>query len=765
MIKRIFAFFLLLSVFSLGFSNTDNWTLYPSYHNATYCQTAGEKVYILVSGALYSYNKSDEEVRLYDKINTLSDIDITHIAYSKDIKALVIIYSNANIDILYDNEEIYNLSDFKNKTLPDKKINGIDIQGATAYLSTVFGVVEIDLEELEFKNTYTTGLNSYSTHLFNGILYCGTDEGLYCCNTDKNLLDKNDWEKINNYKTEALCELDGTLYCLIKMYGIYTYNTEKRGLLPVVYNQGERYVNIYSNGKEIIASAPNNTTIISSPHDVSVYKNSGSSFVLKDGNDLWDCKGYKGVVKSVVKEDSIVGISTPLVPNSPVRNYCEFMHFATDDKLLVAGGNINYFDITFYDGTLMEYDYRKNVWTNLPEEIIKQTTGIPYLNICSIDEDPTEPGHYFASSFGYGIYEFRDGQFIKHYSMHNSPLETVVPGINRYVRVTRVKFDSEGNLWCINTGMKNIIKILQKDGTWTELYYKAIDELPTMVEPIVDSRGWLWMTSLQGDPGVFCAKMNDTPFDTSDDESKVWLNKFTNQDGISYDIYQVYALAEDKNGQMWVGTNTGLFVIDNPKTFFTTNTFKQIKVPRNDGTGLADYLLSGTYIKSIKVDGANRKWIGTNDNGIYLVSADGLETIHHFTTENSPLPSDNIVSIAINHKSGEVFIGTNKGMASFKSDATRPQETLDEKNIYAYPNPARADYNGNISIVGLTHDCNVKIVDAAGFLINEGVSNGGQYSWNGRNQRGEKVSSGVYYVLTYDSNGNEGVATKILITR
>ena len=180
---------------------------------------------------------------------------------------------------------------------------------------------------------------------------------------------------------------------------------------------------------------------------------------------------------------------------------------------------------------------------------------------------------------------------------------------------------------------------------------------------------------------------------------------------------------------------------------------------------LADYLLSGTYIKAMKVDGANRKWVGTNDNGIYLISADGLETIHHFTTDNSPLPSDCIESIAINGKSGEVFIGTDKGMASYMSDATRAEEKLDENNVYAYPNPVKADYSGNISVVGLTHGCVVKIVDAAGFLVNEGESNGGMYSWNGRNARGEKVASGVYHVLTYDSNGNEGVATKILITR
>ena len=764
MVKRIFAILSILIAITAN-AGIGDWVLYPSYHNATYCQTAGDKVYVLASGALYSYNTSDEEVRVYDKINTLSDIDITHIEYCKDIKALVVVYSNANIDILFDDEEVYNITDFKNKSLPDKRINGVDIQGTTAYISTVFGVVELDLEEYEFTNTYTTGLNTYCTYLFNGTLFCGTETGMYSCATDKNLLDKNNWVKKNNYFTKAICELDGMLYCYLDEFGIYSYNASNNILKDVVYNHGEKYNAMYSNGKEIIASAKKKTTIITSPTDVTVYKNSNSNFILKDGNHFWDCKGYNGIVKCIAKDGEIIVNSTSVTPDSPVRNYCEYMKFASDDKLLVAGGNLNYFDITFYDGTLMEYDYSGNRWNNLPEDTIKQATGIPYLNLCAIDEDPAEPGHYFAGSFGYGLYEFRNGKFVKHYSTHNSPLESVIPTNTRFVRIPSVKFDKEGNLWCINTGTKNIVKVLKNDGTWCELYYKPIEKLATMVEPIIDSRGWLWLKSLQGEAGIFCAKMNGTPLDSSDDESKAWLNKFVNQDGISYDIYQVFALAEDREGQMWVGTNTGLFVIDNPKTFFNNGVFKQIKVPRNDGTGLADYLLSGTYIKSIQVDGANRKWIGTNDDGIYLISADGLETIHHFTTENSPLPSNSIVSIAINDRSGEVFIGTDKGIASYMSDATRPEEKLDENNIYAYPNPVKADYSGNIAIVGLTHDCNVKIVDTAGYLINEGTSNGGQYTWNGRNARGEKVASGVYYVLTYDSNGNEGVATKIVVIR
>ena len=767
MIKRVLISFLfvLLLAFEVKASD-DNWTLYPSYHNATYCQVMGGKVYVLASGALYSYDKSDNEVRRYDKITTLSDINIAHIRYSSFINALVVVYSNANIDILCDDGAVYNISDFKNKQLPDKTINNVDIQGSTAYLSTSFGVVVLDLENMEFDNTFNTGLNTTCTYLFKERLYTATQSGLYYCETGKNMLDNGNWEKFNSTTLKALGALDGRLYCIAsdgKLYEILSENNN----LELVDGSG-KFNYLYSDGNALIVISSSSIVKLEGGITKKLCNvNKKYDFILKNKETYWCCGGYAGLVEAAVENNTIVAKGLPLIPNSPIRNYCEYMKFADSGKLLVSGGHVNYFDNIFYSGTLMEYHCEDDRWINLPEDTIRSATGYSYVNICSVDEDPTEPGHYFAGSFGYGVYEFREGKFVKHYNHENTTLESASSGkyAYAYVRVPTVKFDKEGNLWCVNTDVKDVLKVLKKDGTWLSLNYKEIEYWATVVKPYVDSRGWLWLTAIQGDPGLFCAKRNNTPFDTSDDVTGKWLNKFTNQDGISYDIYQLYDIAEDKDGAIWVGTNIGVFVIDNPEKFFKDGIFKQIKIARNDGTGLADYFMSGVYIKDIEVDGANRKWIGTNSNGLYLVSADGQETICHFTTENSPLPSDCIESIAINNLTGEVFVGTDMGIACYRSDATAAAPSLDKNSIHVYPNPVRADYGGNISVVGLTHDCVVKIVDAAGYLVNEGVSNGGLYSWNGRNARGEKVASGVYHVLTYDSDGNEGVATKILITR
>lgn len=764
MIKKILLSLFTFLCFTTVKAETENWSLHLSYHNAIHCEIMNNRVYVLASGALYSYSEDTEEINTYDKLSHLSDFNISLISYSKHIDAIVIVYKNANIDIMYSDESVYNIPDFMNKTITNKVINNIYIKENKALLSTSFGIVELDLIKKEFTNTYSIDKNIYAACYYNNSIYAAADDGIICGNISENLLDKNKWQTIKSYKANYFAEYNNKLYCTINSKDIFVIENNN---FTKILSSDDNLLYMYSDNGKLVSGTNNTLYTIDVANNISKYvsESNKSNFIRIKGDNLWNCKGYEGLVKAKLEKNSLIDSSNGIIPNSPVRNHCENL-IISDDKLLVAGGNINFLGTVFYEPTLMEMNMDYYDWFNYPEESVKSAITTPYNNVCTVDENPLHKGHIFAGTYGTGIYEFKDKEFIKNYTLTNSPLESVLQSASapRYVRISKVKFDKKGNLWILNSETKSPIKILMNDGSWQNVYYSEIEKMQTPSEIHFDSRGWMWVVSLRMSSGLFCAKTNNT-ITPDDDETKGWFDIFTNQDGLSYNIYQIYGFAEDKNGKIWVGTDTGLFVIENPNKFFKDGVFTQIKIPRNDGTGLADYLLNGVYIQCIHVDGANRKWIGTKHNGVFLISEDGQETIKNFTTDNSPLPSNNVVSVAVNGKNGEVFIGTDNGIASFMGDATEASEKLDENSVYAYPNPVRSDYKGDISIVGLTFDCNVKIVDTAGTLINEGKSNGGTFVWDGKNKRGERVGTGVYYVLAYDEAGNEGVATKILFMR
>ena len=276
---------------------------------------------------------------------------------------------------------------------------------------------------------------------------------------------------------------------------------------------------------------------------------------------------------------------------------------------------------------------------------------------------------------------------------------------------------------------------------------------------IIDSRNLMWFVNAHSDiPSFFC-------YD-DDNNNIIKFNNFKNQDGINLSVMRVECICEDKEGNIWVGTNIGPFYLTINEMNDPSLGVIQYKVPRKDDSGYADYLLDGIEITSIAIDGGGRKWFGTSTNGVYLISADNNDQIQHFTTENSPLLSNNIESIAINEQTGEVFFGTEQGLCSYMSDSTAPTESMDKDNVYAYPNPVDfSNYSGLITITGLTFNADIKMTNAAGFLIAEGRSNGGLFTWDGKDKKGNRVASGVYNVITATKDGKKGTVCKVAIVK
>ena len=271
-----------------------------------------------------------------------------------------------------------------------------------------------------------------------------------------------------------------------------------------------------------------------------------------------------------------------------------------------------------------------------------------------------------------------------------------------------------------------------------------------------DCRGLLWFCNEHWrQPSLGC-------YNKATDEAKIYTD-FTNQDGTKYSPMAVYCAAEDREGNVWVGTNSGLFYLSPENISNGDDYFNQYKVARNDGTNNADYLLTEVPVTSIAVDGGNRKWIGTTNSGVYLISDDNNTQIAHYTTENSGLASNAINSIAVNGKTGEVFFATQNGLCSYISDATETTEDMDKDNVYAYPNPVTPEYTGLITIVGLSYAADVKITTATGSLVAEGRSTGGTFTWNGRDRDGKRVASGVYNVITAKQDGSKGTVCKVAV--
>ena len=452
-------------------------------------------------------------------------------------------------------------------------------------------------------------------------------------------------------------------------------------------------------------------------------------------------------------------ISEYYLPNSPIRNYA-FNLSIKNNHLLVAGGA--YLEDRFLrEGTIMLFKDEK--WINFQEEGISQITGTWYKDIICVVENPNDNNIHFAASCGEGLYEFREGKFIKQYSLHNSPLQSALPNdsdARNYVRVGGLIFDKEGNLWMTNCETNAPIHVLQKDGKWKSFYYKSLKQASNLGRLLIDKRGWLWGTSLlESSYGLFCLNYNQTIQDEFDDKF-VYHTKFNEPSGQTLDSRALFCLTEDKEGYIWMGTSKGILLIENPENVFLNNfSIRQFKIFQNEK------FLENESVTCICIDGENQKWIGTDNNGLFLLSSDNKQVISHFTIENSLLLSNSIQSLAYNENTGELWIGTSKGIVSYMTGIVSGSKEINDENILIYPNPVKPSYEGNLTISQLEGRSRVKIINVAGKVMCEGSSLSGTFTWNLRDYNNKKVPSGIYIIFITDENGKRKASGKVTVIR
>ncbi|MDR1645731.1 MAG: hypothetical protein LBS05_07920 [Tannerellaceae bacterium] len=738
------------------------WHSYLAYYNTSAVAEGNTLVYALADGSLYSYGKEDNSLQYYSKETGLSDNQINSICFHSGENTLIVAYANGNIDLVKENNSVYNLPLLLNSSIvQDKSILAIYGYKETAYLATAFGIVALNVQKKEIKETYRFNQAVSSITIHGDMIYALTPTGIQRGALKDNLIDPGNWQDYpvvtDGLKDTVLqlCSFNNALCFLVKNKGIW-YQLENQAAKPLLTHASLKNIKV-ENGK-LIAFSAGELFIYSSftERDRGSIADIADVSSLKDNTVFWLANADKGLVAiQRTGANQYQTLASHSANEGPKRNLNAFMRMH-NNKLYVAGGGRG-IDRFNNPGAVAIYDTDSLKWNNL-----KDISG--FRDATCIAVDPADDAHFFVSTWGEGVYEFKNNEFLTLYNHTNSALQTIFPNTttqNHYIRVEGLCFDREGNLWMTNTEVSNVITVRKADGTWTSLPYSDISN-PTLADKIlIASNGQKWVNLVRvNKSGIFVFDDQGTLDDASDDASHYYssLNDASGNIGAT----EFPCIIEDKKQKIWIGTNRGVFIVSSPARA-AEGAMPGARIIHIDEDGNSQYFLADERINAIAVDGGNRKWLGTRASGVYLVSEEGTEIIHHFTTANSPLLSDAIESIAINDRTGEVFIGTANGLISYMGDAIQGSDNY--ANVYAYPNPVRPEHDNRVVITGLMEESNVKITDARGNLLFQGRSTGGQIIWNCLSANGRPVTTGVYLVFASSPGATESVVTKIAIVR
>lgn len=789
MILRKIVFILFCCTCLFSYSQDEGWQVYLAYSEAVQLESAGKYLYCITKGSgtvesktgnLVRYDIEDGSVKTYDCLHELSDKEISRISYNEATGRLLMLYSTGNIDLLDAEDNVVNIYALKDASIFGKSVNSISHVGKYAYLCMDFDIIEVDMDLGVVCETYKNVVPVFSIQSLGNKIYVSRSDGLYQISDRTMMHDPNNWLKVADGVFEVMQAFADRLYALKNTRLCYLVPNES-GLTITETSYYFKKIDAFS---DYLLCTDAGSWIglysVSSPQYPQIarqnYQWNDFAFISQN---LYVCDKSRGLVlyafnaeKSVFEQ---VSTSPLFVVNSPRSDLFYHMNFV-DDRLMIAGG-INTQTASYYPATFMfmEENGAFPHWTLFDEVTPRKLyPDLSHYNSVDLVQDPTDATHFYGAVYRNGLHEYRmndegEVKFVGLYNYENSPLRCIdvdTPHPWNYCTCTALQYDANGNLWMANQQTDTIVRLIRPNGKWLSLYYPEISCAENVLQYLFSSHGINFIVTYAGDKRGFFGFETKGTLNLSDDDSHLLRNTIINQDGATVRPNLFYCMTEDKDRQIWCGTNEGLFVITNPQEWFSSDfRFHQIKVNRNDGSGLADYLLSGVDITCIAVDPSNRKWIGTSTNGVYLVSHDGQETIHHFTKEDSPLLSNNIHSIAVNPQTGCVMFGTDAGLCSYATHVTESEESLVEENVLVYPNPVRPSTDAIVTIEGLTEGAEIKILSSSGKVVWGNTSIGGSVRWNCTNMHGERVSSGVYHIVSNTVDASHTAVARIVVLR
>ncbi|MDT8413266.1 MAG: T9SS type A sorting domain-containing protein [Vicingaceae bacterium] len=736
------------------------WRDHLPYSDAISVSYGNQKVYCATGSAMFIYSQLDNSVERLNLVNSLTDIGLSKIKFIPHNERVIVTYQNGNIDILDTDNSITNIPFITTSSIiGSKKINHIFIKNQYAYLSTDFGIVLIDTDKKEVADTYFYGalgveMVTNAVTMDNQYIYAASDNGIYFADfNNPNLSNFNNWNfltDLGNRKFSSIVYFSNILFASsdtsVSLGDTIFFNFNSVWQQFSTIGQDIENLQVLS-GNRLAVNKLYTTEIfdenLMSIREIFTYNGvpSVSNEVALDASaNLWFADNFKGLVK-VTPSNAVEFI----IPDGPSTSTSYALDMRDDNLWMVSGGFVNQVNQN-------NLNHRKEgTWLKFPQTIQNPEGGI-LTGLVDVAIHPKNIDNVFVGSWSNGLIELNNDQVTNVYNARNSPLDSVFFGPTQ---VGTLNFDSDDNLWVTSSFPSNnrVLHVKTADNNWFS-YTITGSSSNFFSSALVDRNDYKWIVS-PTNKTIIVFDENKTFSNTSDDRF-ITLGGGANIGDIPGSA--IYCIEQDLDGKIWLGTDEGVAVFFSPDAIFDGEvTANQIFVEQD---GNVEVLLGTETVTAIVVDGANRKWFGTQNSGVFLMSADGTEEVFHFTENNSPLFSNHILDITINHTTGEVFFATSKGLLSYKSTATEP---LDDYELFVYPNPVKPDFNGTIAIRGMVVNSNVKITDIEGNIVYETTSLGGQAIWDGKNINGERVKSGIYMVFANSEDGSQKKAGKILI--
>jgi hypothetical protein len=734
------------------------WREHLPYNTAIDVAAGDNKIYCATPYSLFTVDLTDNSIERLSKITGLSETGVNAINYDETNHKLLIAYTNSNIDIIYRND-IFNIPDIKRENINgDKSIYSIYSLNNNFYLSTGLGVIVIDGNKFEVKDSWIIG-NGGNYVKVNGFtsdgtyFYAATEEGLkrtsVSTNNPANYLN---WQLLSgaNGLPAGRCSdvvMVNNKIIVLKNDSLFALNGSNWNLF---YTEGNTITGINSTGGKIAVchhGPVSKIVILNADGSIvrAIQQNGVTTFPRKAilyNSNYWIADQYNALSKfsSGPIADEVYS------PNSP-EGIASGEMLEYNKVFYAAAGEVNDSWIYQHNSNGI-YRYKNGEWKNFNRLHYPSLDSM--LDFITVTVDPRDES-VWAGSFGGGLLHIKPNESFEIFKQ-NSFIKPYPADPTSY-RVAGLQFDEEKNLWISNFGSLQPVVVRKADGNWKSFSLPFTLAENALSQIVIDEISQLWIASPLGN-GLICYNHGASIDDTNDDHWKIFRSGAGNGNLPSNNVL---CIAKDKSGFIWVGTDDGIGVVQCPQEVVTTGC--EAILPIVEQGNFAGYLFKGENVRNITVDGADRKWIATG-NGVWLISSDGEKVIERFTEDNSPLLSNDVKKIAIDSKSSEVYFGTAKGICSFRGTATEGGET--NSNVLVFPNPVPPGYNGTIGIRGLAENSIVKITELDGRLVYQAKALGGQAVWDGKDYKGRKISSGIYLVLVSNDDKTQKTVAKII---